>query len=109
MGISRGLYLHDTTVISDLMRDPQGAAAQQAMALNRIDGQTRFITSMIVDCELRYGLARKAQARLQAAQVGALGAVLGTAVLVGADKPFSRAAGLQVGSWLEDQENQQTI
>lgn len=67
MSISRGLYLLDTNIISDLMRDPQGAAAQQSMALNRIDSQIRFACSVIVDCELRYGLARKPQARLQAA------------------------------------------
>ena len=67
MSISRGLYLLDTNIISDLMRDPQGAAAQQSMAFNRIDSQIRFVTSVVVDCELRYGLARKPQARLQAA------------------------------------------
>ena len=60
-------YLLDTNIISDLMRDPQGDAAQQAMAINRANSQTRFLTSVIVDCELRYGLARKPQARLQAA------------------------------------------
>lgn len=67
MSIPKGLYLLDTNIISDLMRDPQGAAAQQSMALNRIDSQIRFVTSVVVDCELRYGLARKPQARLQAA------------------------------------------
>lgn len=67
MSIPRGLYLLDTNIISDLMRDPRGAAAQQSMALNRIDSQIRFVTSVVVDCELRYGLARKPQARLQAA------------------------------------------
>ena len=67
MSISRGLYLLDTNIISDLMRDPQGSAAQQAIALNQIDSQIRFVTSVVVDCELRYGLARKPQARLQAA------------------------------------------
>ena len=67
MSIPRGLYLLDTNIISDLMRDPHGLAAKQSMALNRIDSQTRFVTSVIVDCELRYGLARKPQARLQMA------------------------------------------
>ena len=67
MSTSPGFYLLDTNIISDLMRDPQGAAAQQAMALNRINSQTRFACSVVVDCELRYGLARKPQAPLQAA------------------------------------------
>ena len=61
------MYLLDTNIISDLMRDPQGAAAQQAMALNQINSQTRFACSVVVDCELRYGLERNPQARLQAA------------------------------------------
>jgi tRNA(fMet)-specific endonuclease VapC len=60
-------YLLDTNIISDLMRDPQGRAAQQVISINRANSQTRFLTSVIVDCELRYGLARKPQARLQAA------------------------------------------
>ena len=61
------LYLLDTNIISDMMHDPRGLAAQRALALNQQETDTPLCTSVIVDCELRYGLARKPLARLLAA------------------------------------------
>lgn len=61
------LYLLDTNIVSDMMRNPQGPAARRAIAIGQSTPEAQFQTSVIVDCELLYGLARKPQARLQAA------------------------------------------
>jgi tRNA(fMet)-specific endonuclease VapC len=61
------LYLLDTNIVSDMMRDPQGRAAQRAIEISRSVDNAYFHTSVIVDCEIRYGLTRKPLARLQAA------------------------------------------
>jgi tRNA(fMet)-specific endonuclease VapC len=61
------LYLLDTNIVSDMMRNPQGPAARRAIAISQSMPEAQFQTSVIVDCELLYGLARKPQARLQAA------------------------------------------
>ena len=61
------LYLLDTNIISDMMRNAQGPAARRVIDITAGNPQALFRTSVIVDCELRYGLARKPQARLLAA------------------------------------------
>lgn len=61
------LYLLDTNIISDMMHNPRGPAAQRALALNQHAADALICTSVIVDCELLYGLARKPLARLLAA------------------------------------------
>lgn len=54
------LYLLDTNIISDLVRNPQGAAAGRVMACPPAD----LCTSIIVAAELRYGVLRRGSARL---------------------------------------------
>src|SRR5690606_28918516 len=54
-------YLLDTNIISDLVRNPAGQAAQQLLAV----GDENVCTSIIVASELRYGCAKKGSARLQ--------------------------------------------
>lgn len=61
------LYLLDTNIISDMMRNARGPAAQRVIDITAGNPLALFRTSVIVDCELRYGLARKPQARLLAA------------------------------------------
>ena len=61
------LYLLDTNIISDLMRNAQGPAARRVIDIAAGNPLVLFRTSIIVDCELRYGMARKPQARLLAA------------------------------------------
>lgn len=61
------LYLLDTNIISDMMRNAQGPAARRVIEITAGNPLASFRTSVIVDCELRYGLARKPQARLLAA------------------------------------------
>jgi tRNA(fMet)-specific endonuclease VapC len=55
-------YLLDTNVISHLVRNPQGKAAQRIRQV----GEARVCTSIIVAAELRYGAAKKGSARLSA-------------------------------------------
>jgi tRNA(fMet)-specific endonuclease VapC len=55
-------YLLDTNIVSDLVRNPQGRAAQKIRKV----GERRVCTSIIVASELRYGAAKKQSPRLTA-------------------------------------------
>lgn len=55
-------YLLDTNIISALLRDPNGQAAQHAARV----GHRKICTSIIVAAELRYGCAKKGSAKLLA-------------------------------------------
>ena len=55
-------YLLDTNIISDLIRNPSGAAAQRIAQL----GAKGICTSIVVAAELRYGCAKKGSPRLLA-------------------------------------------
>ena len=57
----------DTTIISDMMRDLQGAAATRAKLASIERGDDTLYTSTVVQCELEYGIARKSSPRLLAA------------------------------------------
>jgi len=63
-----GLLL-DTNIISDMMRNLQGPAAKRAVAIGATEsgGQRGLCTSVIVQCELEFGLARQPNPRLQTA------------------------------------------
>jgi tRNA(fMet)-specific endonuclease VapC len=53
-------YLLDTNILSDLIRNPRGLAAQR---LAEVDADA-ICTSILVACELRYGAARRDSAPL---------------------------------------------
>jgi tRNA(fMet)-specific endonuclease VapC len=53
-------YLLDTNIVSDLVRQPQGAVARSVARV----GESAVCTSIVVACELRYGAAKKGSARL---------------------------------------------
>jgi tRNA(fMet)-specific endonuclease VapC len=53
-------YLLDTNIVSDLVRNPQGAVAARIAKL----GEDTVFTSIIVTAELHYGLACKRSDRL---------------------------------------------
>lgn len=55
-------YLLDTNIISDLIRNPSGAAASRIEQV----GAKEMVTSMIVAAELRYGCVKKASPKLTA-------------------------------------------
>lgn len=61
------LYLLDTNIISQLMRQPQGPQAQcfRGHVTQLASGQ--IATSVIVHCELLFGLSKKPSSRLQQA------------------------------------------
>jgi len=53
-------YLLDTNILSDLIRNPRGAAARRLAEV----GVNAICTSIVVACELRYGAARRDSAPL---------------------------------------------
>jgi tRNA(fMet)-specific endonuclease VapC len=53
-------YLLDTNILSDLLRNPGGLAAQRVALI----GEATICTSIVVACELRYGAVKKGSARL---------------------------------------------
>jgi tRNA(fMet)-specific endonuclease VapC len=64
-------YLLDTSILSDLVRRPQGRIAEQI----RQAGEARVCTSIIVAAELRYGATKKGSQRLTAQLEAVLGAL----------------------------------
>lgn len=54
------LYLLDTNIVSNLARHPQGLVAQQVMTV----GVQRVGISILVACEIRFGLIKRPQPRL---------------------------------------------
>lgn len=72
-------YLLDTNIISDIIRNPSGPAAQRIEEV----GPKEICTSIIVAAELRYGCARKGSARL----LEKVESVLGTIPVLPLDIP----------------------
>jgi tRNA(fMet)-specific endonuclease VapC len=64
-------YLLDTSIVSDLVRHPQGRIAGHIRKV----GETQVCTSIIVAAELRYGAAKKGSQRLTAQLETVLGAL----------------------------------
>ncbi len=54
-------YLLDTNIISDLVKNPQGLVAEEMLASGK---EKQCCTSIIVACELRYGVVKKQSPRL---------------------------------------------
>ena len=53
-------YLLDTSIVSDLVRHPQGRIVERIRKV----GEAQVCTSIIVAAELRYGAAKKGSQRL---------------------------------------------
>lgn len=64
-------FLLDTSIVSDLVRNPRGSVARRIAQI----GEARVCTSIIVAAELRYGAARRALSRLSAQLETVLGAM----------------------------------
>ena len=86
-------YLLDTsgicsiqTVVSDLVRDPQGRVTDRTREV----GEAQVCTSIIVAAELHYGAAKKSSARL----TRQLNAVVGTLDVLPVEAPADAAYGL---------------
>ena len=67
------LYLLDTNIISDMMRNPQGRAnLQLEVRIAQSKSPLRVCTTVVVDCEVRYGLRRKSSSKLDQAYTNLL-------------------------------------
>ena len=64
-------YLLDTSVLSHLIRQPQGPVAEGIAKV----GEANVLTSVIVACELRYGAAKRGSRRLSKQVEAVLGAL----------------------------------
>lgn len=63
----QGIFLLDTNIIGNLMRDDRGMVAQRAQAAIA-EGRVQLLcTSVVVQSELLFGLAKRPSVRLQAA------------------------------------------
>jgi tRNA(fMet)-specific endonuclease VapC len=78
-------YLLDTNILSNVIRNPQGHAAQQLMAV----GDLAVCTSIVVAAELWYGAVKRNSDRLTA-QVGA---VLEAIEILAIESPVERVYG----------------
>ena len=65
--MSAPLYLLDTNIISHMMVNADGLAAQCAQRLIAKDPSVQMCTSVVVQCELAFGLAKRPSTRLQKA------------------------------------------
>jgi tRNA(fMet)-specific endonuclease VapC len=65
------LYMLDTNIISDLIRNPKGKAAKRIARA----GEDNICTSIIVAAELRYGCAKSGSSRLLEAVEDLLGEI----------------------------------
>ena len=68
-------YLLDTNIISHMMRDIDGAASRKFREVVSAESSVPIYTSVVVDCELQFGLNRKPNERLNRAYDRIIGAV----------------------------------
>jgi tRNA(fMet)-specific endonuclease VapC len=78
------LYMLDTTIVSDLVRNPQGTVMRHIVRV----GPEAVCVSIITASELRYGCARKGPARLLTNVEAILGNVQVLAFYVPADAAY---------------------
>lgn len=76
----------DTNIVSDLVRNPQGRAAERL----RQHGEAGVCVSIITAAELRYGAARKGSARLLSRVEAVLSTIDVLAFDVPADTEYGR-------------------
>jgi len=82
------IYLLDSNALSELLRNPQGAVAREYKR-RVLDKRVRILTSVIVACEMRYGVLKKGSAPL-AERVNALLASIEVAPFsVGAEAAYA--------------------
>lgn len=93
------LYMLDTNIVSDLIRNPQGKAAKR---ISRA-GEDNVCTSIIIAAELRYGCAKSGSTRLRKAVEDLLGEINVLPFDVPADEEYGtiraelEAAGKPIG------------
>jgi tRNA(fMet)-specific endonuclease VapC len=82
------IYLIDTKIFSELLRNPQGAAAQRFRVLESKPG-VALVTNVIVASEMRFGALKKASARLQVGVAELLSRVEVLALESGLDERYA--------------------
>ncbi|MBN8958642.1 MAG: type II toxin-antitoxin system VapC family toxin [Rhizobiales bacterium] len=93
-------YMLDTNIISDLVKNPQGKAAQRIAKV----GEDNICTSIIVAAELRYGCSKSGSKRLLKAVEDILGEIAVLPFEMPADAEYGgirselEAAGKLIGS-----------
>jgi tRNA(fMet)-specific endonuclease VapC len=60
-------YLLDTNIISHMMHNADGTVALHLQGLIQSGAVDKLLTSVVVECELLFGLAKRPSARLQTA------------------------------------------
>jgi len=78
-------YLLDTNILSHLVRQPQGPVAVRIAEV----GEDGVFTSIIVACELRYGVAKHGSRRLTRQVEAVLGAMTIQPLEAGADRHYA--------------------
>lgn len=79
------MYLLDTSILSDLVRRPQGRVAGRIAEL----GEDRVVTSIVVACELRFGAAKRDSKRLARQVEAVLGAIAVLPLEPGVDRLYA--------------------
>lgn len=78
-------YLLDTSILSHLVRDPQGKVTARIAEV----GEENVLTSIIVACELRCGAAKRGSRRLTRQVEAVLGAIAILPFEAGADRQYA--------------------
>ena len=79
------MYLLDTSILSHLMRQPQGPIAARIAEV----GEDAVMTSIVVACELRYGVAKRGSRRLTRQAEAVLGAITVLPLDAGTDRHYA--------------------
>ena len=70
--MSGKLYLLDTNIVSHMMREPAGRAMQRVRTLLTADDGSQLCTSVVVACELLFGIQSIASPRWRARYADAM-------------------------------------
>jgi tRNA(fMet)-specific endonuclease VapC len=81
-------YLLDTNILSDIMRNPEGSAAR-IFERKAFEPGILLLTSIIVACEMRYGVVKKESASLAQRVDCVLASVDVVALTAGADSAYA--------------------
>ena len=81
-------YLLDSNVLSEIMRNPHGDAAQ-VFRQREADPASRLLTSIIVACEMHYGAAKKGSVPLVRRVEQALATVEVASLSAGAEEEYA--------------------
>lgn len=65
MPAQQDIYLLDTNILSDMMRNPEGLASQRFTEAIAGKPDARLCTSVVVQCELLFGIRRRTHPRWQ--------------------------------------------